>query len=287
MVVVAGSSRTCYTGRVPSRDDSHRDVIRDQFTKQAVPFATAPPIKDADALARLVAFAGAGPDDTVLDVACGPGLVVCAFAAVVRHATGIDLTPAMLEQARALQHERGVTNVTWQLGDVGALPFPDDSFTIVVSRFALHHMLDPRAIVAEMVRVCAPGGTVVINDLTGSEDPVKAAAFHAMEILRDPSHARSLPLTELRALFTDTGLPEPTVELGRNKIELEALLERSFPAPGDVATIRAMFEASLADDGLGMKTYRKDGQIRGAFATAMLCASKPAHGRAGGHEAGA
>ncbi len=261
-----------------TRDDSHRDAIRDQFTKQAVPFATAPTIKDADALSRLVAFAGAGPDDTVLDVACGPGLVVCAFAAVVRHATGIDLTPAMLEQARALQRERGLANVTWQLGDAGTLPFPDGAFTIVVSRFALHHMLHPRAVVAEMVRVCAPGGTVVINDLSGSDDPVKAAAFHAMEILRDPSHARSLPLSELRALFTGAGLPEPAVELDRNKIELEGLLERSFPAPGDGDEIRAMFEASLADDALGMKTYRKDGQIRGAFATATLRATKPARG---------
>ncbi|HET6936789.1 MAG TPA: methyltransferase domain-containing protein, partial [Candidatus Angelobacter sp.] len=79
---------------------SHRDRILDQFTRQAVPFATAAPIKDEAALNRVVRAANAGPDDTVLDVACGPGLLVCAFAKVVRQANGIDLTPAMLEQAR-------------------------------------------------------------------------------------------------------------------------------------------------------------------------------------------
>lgn len=260
---------------MPERDDSHREVIRDQFTKQAVPFSTAPTITDAGALADLVAFAGAGPDDTVLDVACGPGIVVCGFAATVRHATGVDLTPAMLERARALAHERGLANVSWQLGDVSALPFPDEAFTIVVSRFAFHHLLDPRTVLREMARVCVPGGTVVLADLFGSADPEKAAAFHAMEILRDPSHVRSLPLAELQALFVDAGLPEPAVELGRNKIEVEGLLERSFPAPGDADKIRAMFEASIDGDRLGMRTYRKDGQIRGAFPTAMLRATKP------------
>ena len=76
---------------------THQDLILDQFTKQAVPFATAPGIQDEEALKLVVEFTGAGPNDTVLDVACGPGLVVCAFAPVVRHATGIDLTPAMID----------------------------------------------------------------------------------------------------------------------------------------------------------------------------------------------
>ena len=96
----------------------HRDQILDQFTRQAVPFSTAPAIRNQEALNRIVEMAGAGPEDTVLDVACGPGLLVCAFARVVRHATGIDLTPAMLEQARELQRQQGLQNITWQQGDV-------------------------------------------------------------------------------------------------------------------------------------------------------------------------
>ena len=52
---------------------SHRDRIVDQFTRQAVPFSTAPGIRDEAALQLLVEASGAGPDDTVLDVACGPG----------------------------------------------------------------------------------------------------------------------------------------------------------------------------------------------------------------------
>src|SRR5437879_13189122 len=95
---------------------SHQDTIRDQFTKQAIPFSNAPGVRDEEALRLLVDFAGAGPDDTVLDVACGPGLVVCAFARVARHVTGIDLTPAMIERARGLQRTRGRRSGTVGVG---------------------------------------------------------------------------------------------------------------------------------------------------------------------------
>ncbi len=122
-----------------------------------MPFATAPSIKDEAALKLIVEFSGAGASDTVLDVACGPGLVVCAFARVVRHATGIDITPAMLDRARSTATQQGLTNVTWRQGDVLPLPWPDASFSIVTSRFAFHHFLEPGAVLREMARVCRAG----------------------------------------------------------------------------------------------------------------------------------
>src|SRR5207248_3085609 len=83
----------------------------------------------------------------------------------------------MLERARALAAEKGIANVTWQEGEVERLPYPDGAFTIVVTRFAMHHFLDPAAVFREMVRVCAPGGRIVVVDTYTSEDPAKAAAF--------------------------------------------------------------------------------------------------------------
>jgi SAM-dependent methyltransferase len=255
---------------------AHRDLVVDQFTKQAVPFASAPGIRDEEALRLLVEESGAGPDDGVLDVACGPGLVVCAFAPLVRHATGIDVTPAMLERARALQSERGLANVTWRLGDVAPLPFPDASFSIVVSRFAFHHFPDPGAVLAEMKRVCVPGGRVVLADAIASTDPAKAAAFNRMEKLRDPSHVRALTLAELTALFADGGLPVPRAAFYELRSDLDGLLERSFPAPGDAERVRRMFVDSLADDGLGMGTRRHGDRIVFAYPVAILTASAAA-----------
>ena len=111
----------------------HQALIVDQFSKQAIPFSTAKTIADAKALQLLVDAAGAGPEDTVLDVACGGGNVVCAFARVVRHATGIDMTPAMLERARAMAREKNLDNVSWDEGQATVLPYADAAFTIVVT----------------------------------------------------------------------------------------------------------------------------------------------------------
>jgi SAM-dependent methyltransferase len=252
---------------------SHRDRIVDQFTRQAVPFSTAPGIRDEAALRLLVDASGAGPDDTVLDVACGPGLVVCAFARVARHATGIDVTPAMLDRARAVAAEAGITNVTWKQGEVLPLPFADGSFSIVVSRFAFHHFERPEAVLAEMRRVCRSGGRVVVCDLMASDDPRKAARFHEIEILRDPSHVRALTLADLAALFPAVGLPEPEATFYRLPFELEGLLTRSFPRPEDVETIRAAYTAAVADDGLGLGTHRVGDEVRAAYPVAILTAA--------------
>jgi ubiquinone/menaquinone biosynthesis C-methylase UbiE len=254
---------------------SHRDRIVDQFTRQAVPFSTAPGIRDEAALQLLVEASGAGPDDTVLDVACGPGLVVTAFARVVRHATGIDVTPAMLERARAVAVEAGVTNVTWKQGEVLPLPFPDDGFSIVVSRFAFHHFEQPAAVIAEMRRVCRPGGRVVVCDLMASDDPRKAARFHEIEILRDPSHVRALTFAELAALFPAAGLPEAQATFYRLPFELEGLLERSFPRPENVERIRAAYTAAVADDGLGLGTRLVGSEVRAAYPVTILTATAP------------
>ncbi|HXJ83312.1 MAG TPA: methyltransferase domain-containing protein [Candidatus Methylomirabilis sp.] len=251
-------------------EPSHRDAILEQFTRQAVPFSTAAGIRDEQALRLLVDFTAAGPEDTVLDVACGGGLVVCAFARVVRHATGIDLTPAMIERARTLQQERGLTNVTWQVGDVLPLPCADRSFSIVTSRFAFHHFLDPVAVLREMKRVCVPGGRVAVVDTDASADPVKAAAFNRMEKLRDPSHVRAMPRAELIQLFAQAGLPTPRATAYRLESDLESLLGRSFPLPGDADKIRQIFAASLEDDRLGIPLEREGAKINYAYPVAVL-----------------
>src|SRR5215472_18363607 len=177
----------------------HRSRILDQFTRQAVPFAEARAIRNQEALDRIVQMAEAGSEDTSLDVACGPGLLACAFARAVRHAVGIDLTPAMLEQARKTQAEHRLHNLTWLQGDVYSLPFPDEHFSIVSSRFAFHHLEDPLAALQQMCRVAKPGGRVVVADMAPA--PEKAAALNAEERLRDPSHVRAMTLEELRDLF--------------------------------------------------------------------------------------
>jgi ubiquinone/menaquinone biosynthesis C-methylase UbiE len=253
---------------------SHSDRVIDQFTRQAPAFSEAAMITDAAVLGWIVECAGAGSADTVLDVACGPGLVVCAFAPRVRHATGLDFTPAMLDRARALAVERGIGNVAWHRGDAYRLPYADGSFSIVVTRYSLHHLREPLVALREMVRVCAPHGQVVVVDAYAPADAAQAAAYHRVETLRDPSHARALPLAELQALFPRAGLPEPEVTLYPLPVALPDLLARAFPDPGSEAALAAAFEAPDAADMLGIPVYREAGTVRVVYRAAILTAPR-------------
>lgn len=251
---------------------SHNSRILDQFTRQAAPFAAAAAIRNQQVLDRIVQWAGAGPQDTVLDVACGPGLLACAFARVAKHATGIDMTPAMLEQARKTQQEQSLQNLSWQQGDVYSLPFPQDQFSIVSSRFVFHHLQDPLAALKEMKRVCKPGGKIVVADM--APQPAKADALNAAELLRDPSHVRALPEDELRGLFKQTGLGAPQVSNYRMEGEMEDLLSRSFPNEGDADRVRRIYADSITSDSLDLNTRQENGKIYYSFPVSVLVSSK-------------
>jgi ubiquinone/menaquinone biosynthesis C-methylase UbiE len=240
---------------------SHHRRILDEFTRRVEAFATVPAITNAEALNLLVRMSGAGPQDTVLDVACGAGLVVCAFAPVVRQATGIDFTPAMIKRGQALQEEKGLTNITWQVGDVVPLPYADESFSIVTCRYALHHFEDPAAVLAEITRVSAPNGKVVLADMFASPEAEEAAAFNRMEQLRDPSHVRALPLEELEELSRQAGLKILEKTFYGLDWELEALLQGSSPNPGGVELIREIFEEDLERDELAVHVRRQKSKI--------------------------
>ncbi|HEX4039298.1 MAG TPA: methyltransferase domain-containing protein [Acidobacteriaceae bacterium] len=252
---------------------SHSEQIVDQFTRQAAQFARSPGARSQDILQTILRLAQPRPHDSALDVACGPGVLACELAQRLRHATAIDLTPAMLDQARNTQHDRGVANVTWDLGDVTALPYAHAAFDIVTCRFAFHHFPEPLPVLREMKRVCRPDGRIVIADTAPS--PAKADAFNAMERLRDPSHARALPEEDWLRLFAGAGLPMPHLESARLAMDLEEFLARSYPHQGDELRIRAMFEAALANDTLDVRPYRQQQTIRFSVPVAILSVQIP------------
>ena len=126
----------------------------------------------------------------MLDVAGGTGIVSRALADRVARAVVVDSTPAMLEEGRRHAAAERLTNLQYVRGAVANLPFADTTFSLVFARFLLHHLIQPGQALTEMVRVCRPGGRVVVMDLAASTDPVIAERQDQMERLRDPSHVR-------------------------------------------------------------------------------------------------
>ena len=247
-------------------------VVVEQFSLQAASFARLPSHEASTQL--LLDMAGVGAGCSVLDVACGPGMVACAAAARARRVTGIDLTPAMIEQARSLQAKLGLSNLEWRVGEAAALPFEAESFDAATTRYSFHHFPDPDLVLAEIVRVVKSGARIAVADMVLPR--TLGAAYDRMERLRDPSHVRTLTREELLTLAIGAGLRELRCADYLFSIDLERLMRGSFPEPGNAERVRAAFVADVGEDSMGLSLQRDDGAITLTYPVTIVAGVKDA-----------
>jgi ubiquinone/menaquinone biosynthesis C-methylase UbiE len=234
-------------------DQQQKDLIRDRFTRTAEAFgnyAVTYRAQFADSLAQMVT---AGPNDRVVDLACGPGTLALQFARRVRWICGVDLTSAMLARARGTGQTEGLHNLAFTLADAQSLPFADGSLDISVTSYSLHHIPDPARTIREMARVVKRGGRVGIIDIVVPDDPARAEAANRIEIARDPSHTRSLGRKDFDAMIAAAGLRILASEVHEVARMFDHWLHVAGWHRGDPAYIetRRLMEATIADNFAG------------------------------------
>jgi SAM-dependent methyltransferase len=106
------------------------------------------------------------PGMSLLDVGCGPGTITSDLARLVSPGpvTGIDASAEVIAEASASAEASGMANLSFEVGSVFDLPREDDSVDVVHAHQLLQHVGDPVAALAEMKRVCRPGGLVAARD---------------------------------------------------------------------------------------------------------------------------
>ncbi len=254
----------------------HLARVRQEFTRQAERFASSAAIDDDELTRRFSEAVGPDGTGTVLDVACGPGIISAALAAAAREIVAFDLTPQMLDKARQRCRKAGLTNVTFREGDATALPFADDFFDAVVTRLSIHHFKEPRQVVEEMFRVVKRGGTCVVADIVSSDSRDEAALHNALEIWRDPSHVRMLPRAELVSLITGADFAieaQTTWDQARKLEEWLSIVDD----PERVGPLRTVMRAlATAGESAGMGLSLAGGEIGFVHRWHLIAARKKA-----------
>jgi len=169
-------------------------------------------------LERLVAWGRSTGASRLLDIATGGGHTALAFSAFTPTVVATDLTEPMLLAARAFASGQGMTTIRFLGADVEALPFRDAAFGAVTCRIAAHHFPAVPPALKQVARVLLPGGTFLLQDILGHEDPELAGFILEVEKRRDPSHVRALSQAKwVEHLRTAgfTGLEEAVVTKGR------------------------------------------------------------------------
>lgn len=173
---------------------------------------------EADIEKAVLAAAGPGPFDLVVDFGTGTGRMLTLFAGMARRVEGIDLSHQMLTVARSKLQDAGAANASVRHGDATASPYADSSASLVIIHQVLHFLDDPGRALVEAARVLAPGGRLIVVEF----------APHMLEHLRTEHAHRHL------------GVSEADMARWADRAGLTVKAAKTFGAPGGEKGISVM-----------------------------------------------
>lgn len=193
----------------------------------------------------------------VLDVACGTGNLALPCARAGASVTGVDIAPNLLEQGRNLSKAEGLS-IRFDEGDVENLPYPDNTFDLVVTMFGAMFAPRPEKTAAELVRVCRPGGRIAMANWVPS-------GFIGQVFKTTTSRVPPPPGVPSPLLWGDEATVRERLQKGTSALEFaRCFISFKFPfAPTEVVEFWRQFygptqRAFAALDADGQAAFRKD-----------------------------
>ena len=224
---------------------SHHEHVEKQFSSQASEYFTSTVHASGRDLQRLAACLTEYPDACVLDMGCGAGHASFVAAQNVQEVVAYDLSSQMLDVVAQAADTRQLKNITTRQGYAESLPFADQTFNIVISRYSAHHWHDVGAALREVNRV------LIVMDVMSPGHPVRDIWLQTVEALRDASHVRNYASGEWLTLINEAYLLVDNLITDKLPLEFSSWVARMRTPEVLVDAIRVYQQSASTE----VKTY--------------------------------
>jgi ubiquinone/menaquinone biosynthesis C-methylase UbiE len=236
-------------------------IVKDQFNKQAQNFNHWDITQNEKIHQSLFIFCGLQPGDVLLDAACGTGAFAIFAAKKIKTVKGVDISENMIEIARQQAKKSGLKNIEFTCHDVENIPCGNETFPVVLSKSALHHMKNYETVFKEMIRCCQKGGRICIEDIIVYDDKKLDDFFEALEVEVDRSHNHSLSKHTIFNLYKQhyikvLRLFESTVEL-----DVDDYVNHAVQSKNSKQKINQLLQAGLIDKNISPYFIKKEKRL--------------------------
>jgi ubiquinone/menaquinone biosynthesis C-methylase UbiE len=227
--------------------EAHERVVEAQFGPRAKAYVESAVHSQGADLDAIAAIARELRPGLALDLGAGGGHVSYAVARHARRVIATDLSSEMLAAVAKTARERGLSNIETAEAPAERLPFEDETFDFVASRFSAHHWRDFDAGLREACRTLRRGGKAVFVDVYAPGQALFDTHLQAIELLRDHSHVRDYSCAQWLDAFARSGFALEACRTWRLRMDFPVWTARMRTPEENAKAIRALQNAASAE----------------------------------------
>jgi len=226
---------------------AHERVVEAQFGPRAKAYVESAVHSQGADLEAIEALARKARPDVALDMGAGGGHVSYALARHARRVIATDLSSEMLAAVARTAREKGLSNIETTEAPAERLPFDDETFDFVASRFSTHHWRDFEAGLRQARRALKRGGRAVFVDAYAAGEPLFDTHLQAVELLRDHSHVRDYSCAQWLDSLARARFSLDACRTWRLRMDFPVWIARMQTRQENVTAIRALQTAASAE----------------------------------------